>query len=385
MSLIEMDGLAVEGAVAPGFQPVAERFAANFARDDEHRETGAAFAVYLDGAAVVDIWAGWRDPARTRPWTRDTLVNVWSTTKGVTAIALAMLVDRGLIDYAAPAADYWPQFAQAGKGAITVSQLLSHQAGLPGFAEPLPLADFYDWATVTGRLAAQAPMWLAGEKNSYHAMTYGFLAGELIRRASGRSVGAFLAEEIAQPLDADIFIGLPEAEEHRIATMLEPKTPAPFDPAQLPPEAAAAISNPEMLPSLPHARAWRAAEIPAGNGHASAAGLARLYAAVACGGTLDGVRLMSPETVAKLSEVQTEREDIMLGFKPFWAHGVAVNDAGVFGPNPRAFGHSGWGGSFACADIENRLSIAYAMNQMGAGLVGDPRAVELCHAVYGCL
>ncbi|MCC7267293.1 MAG: beta-lactamase family protein [Caulobacteraceae bacterium] len=385
MSLIKIDGVAIEGEVAPGFEAVAERFAANFTRGDEHRETGASFAAYRDGAPVVDIWAGWRDAARTRRWTRDTLVNVWSTTKGVTAIALAMLVDRGLIDYDAPVADYWPAFAQAGKGEITVSQLLSHQAGLPGFVEPTPLADFYDWATVTERLAAQAPMWPAGEKNSYHAMTYGFLAGELIRRASGKSVGAFLAEEIASPLGADILIGLPEAEEPRIATMLGPRTPAPFDPDQLPPEAAAAISNPEMRPDLPHARAWRAAEIPAGNGHASAAGLARLYAAVAGGGTLDGVRLMSRGTIARLTEVQTEREDIMLGFKPFWAHGVALNDAGVFGPNPRAFGHSGWGGSFACADVENRLSIAYAMNQMGAGLVGDPRAVELCHTLYDCL
>lgn len=375
----------IDGHVAPGFEPVKDAFAANFSRQDSFREVGAALSVYRDGACVVDLWGGHRDAALQTPWTADTLVNVWSTTKGVTALAVAHLVDQGLIDYAAPVARYWPEFAQGGKAEVTVSQLLSHQAGLPGFVEETPLSDFYDGPKVAARLAAQAPMWPPGTKNSYHAMTYGFLAGELIRRVSGRSTGAYLAERLAGPLNCDVHIGLSEADDPRVAPLIAPLDDAPFDPDALPPEAAAAVFNPAMIPTIPNERAWRAAEVPAGNGHATAHGLARLFGAVANGGAMDGVRLMSPLTIARLTEVQTRRPDIMLGFAPFWAHGVALNDAGVFGPNPDAFGHSGWGGSFACGDTQNRVAIGYVMNQMGAGLVGDPRAVGLCNAVYACL
>jgi CubicO group peptidase (beta-lactamase class C family) len=375
---------AIHGTVAAGFEPVRERFAANFSRPDAHREVGAALAVYRHGELIVDLWGGFRDGARTTPWTADTLVNVWSTTKGVTAIALARLVDQGLIDYAAPVASYWPEFAANGKDAITVSQLLSHQAGLPGFEAPTPLEDFYDWAKVTSRLAAQAPMWEPGTKNSYHAMTYGFLAGELIRRVSGKSPGRFLADEIAGPLGADVHIGLAEIAEPRVAPLIGPLEDAPFPP-DMAPEAIAAVSNPQMIPTIPNDRAWRAAEVPAGNGHANARGLARIYGALANGGELDGVRVMDSDTIARLTEVQTERQDVMLGFKPFWAHGVALNDAGVFGPRKATFGHSGWGGSFACGDVGSGVAIGYVMNQMGGGLVGDPRATELCHTIFGCL
>ncbi len=375
----------IEGHVAPGFEAVREAFAANFARNDAHREVGAAVAVYRGEERVVDLWGGWRDAAQTLPWTADTLANVWSTTKGVTAICVAVLVDRGLLDYAAPVARYWPEFAQNGKAAITVSQLLSHQAGLPGFAEPTPLEDFYDWEIVTGRLAAQAPMWPPGTKNSYHAMTFGFLAGELIRRVSGQSVGAFLANEIAGPLEADVFIGLPEAEEPRVAPLLAPRVQAPFDLAAMAPEAVAALINPAMAPTLPDARAWRAAEIPAGNGQASARGLVRIYAAVANGGTLDGVRIMGPAAVAAMDAVQTERVDLAFGLAPHWRNGVLGNATGVYGPNPDVFGHNGWGGSFGCADTKGRVAIGYVMNQMGEGITGDVRGTALCNAVYACL
>ncbi len=385
MTLATQDEIQIHGTVALGFEAVRDRFIANFHRDDTSREVGGALAVYRHGVPVVDVWAGFRDPARRVPWTSDTLANVWSTTKGITAIALARLVDTGKVDYASPVAAYWPEFAQAGKADITVAQLVSHQAGLPGFVDPTPLSDFYDWETVTGRLAAQAPIWEPGTKNSYHAMTYGFLAGEIIRRVSGRSVGRFLAEEIAGPLGADVHIGLADRDEPRVATMIPPVAGEGFDPATMPPEALAAVTNPAMEPSIPHDRAWRAAEVPAGNGHATALGLARIYGALANGGELDGVRLMSAETIAKLTTVQTRRQDVMLGFKPFWAHGMALNDSGVFGPHAGTFGHSGWGGSFACADPGTGVAIGYVMNQMGGGLVGDPRAVGLCHAVFDSL
>lgn len=374
----------VSGTVAPGFEAVRDAFAANFQNADPYRDIGASLCVYHRGEQVVDLWGGHRDAARAIDWTPDTLVNVWSTTKGVTAIALATLVDQGLIDYAAPVARYWPEFAQAGKGEITVAQLLSHQAGLPGFAEATPLIDFYDWETVTSRLAAQPPMWAPGSLNSYHAMTFGFLAGELIRRVSGQSVGDFLRDRIALPLGADLFIGLPESEEPRVAPLIGPLVSAPFDPA-MPPEAIAAVTNPLMEPTLPNDRDWRAAQVPAGNGQATARGLARLYGALAHGGTLDGVRLMGPETIARMTTVQTTRPDLLLGLAPFWSMGLIVNDAGVYGPAKDTFGHSGWGGSFGCANVSADVAIGYTMNQMGPDLNGDPRSTGLCNAVFAAL
>ena len=377
--------IELAGRVAPGFESVRDCFAANFERDDAYREIGASLAVYRGKDIVVDLSAGFRDAESTKPWTRDTLANVWSSTKGITAIAVAVLVDRGLIDYAAPVARYWPEFAQNGKAAITVSQLLSHQAGLPGFIDPTALEDFYDWSTVTARLASQPPMWEPGTRNSYHAMTFGFLAGEVIRRVSGMSVGQFVATQLAGPLSADVFIGLPEAEEHRVASLIAPRVEASFDPASLAPEAVAALFNPPMTPAIPNQRAWRAAEVPAGNGHATAMGLARLYASLANGGALNGIQIMRPGTIAALTAVQTTRVDIMLGFAPFWGAGVAGNAAGLFGPKQNVFGHSGWGGSFGCADTDAAVSIGYVMNQMGETLVGDPRTTALCNAIYGCV
>jgi CubicO group peptidase (beta-lactamase class C family) len=377
--------VTIGGFAAPGFEAVRDRFAANFQRDDAYQEVGAALAVYRGEERVVDLWAGWRDAAKTDPWTPDTLVNVWSTTKGVTAIAVARLVDQGRLDYDAPVARYWPEFAANGKAEVTVSQLLSHQAGLPGFAEPITLAEFYDWDTATRRLAAQAPMWAPGTKNSYHAMTFGFLAGELIRRASGQSVGEYLAAEVAGPLGADIHIGLPEALEPRVAPLIAPRIAAPFDPAAMAPEALVAVTNPNMEPTLPNDRAWRAAEIPAGNGQASARGLARLYAAAANGGALAGVSLMRRETVEAMIAVQTERVDLLLGVAPRWGRGVTRNPLGLYGPHPETFGHAGWGGSFGCADPGTGIAIGYVLNQMGERVVGDPRSSALAEAVFACV
>jgi CubicO group peptidase (beta-lactamase class C family) len=216
-------------------------------------------------------------------------------------------------------------------------------------------------------------------------MTFGFLAGELIRRASGLSVGQFLAREVAGPLGADVFIGLPEAEERRVSSLIAPRITAAFDLDAMEPEARAALTNPLMEPTLCNVRAWRAAEVPAGNGQASARGLARLYAAMANGGSLDGVRLMSPETVEAMIEVQTDRVDVLLDVAPQWGRGVTRNGVGVFGPEPGVFGHAGWGGSFGCGDLKTKVAIGYVLNQMGDRVVGDPRSVGLCEAIYGCL
>jgi CubicO group peptidase (beta-lactamase class C family) len=374
----------IQGSVAPGFEPVRDAFAANFARAGDYQEVGAALVAFHRGRCVANLRGGYADRARTRPWKEDTLINVWSATKGAVAVAIAMLVERGRIRYEDKVAGVWPEFAQAGKAGVTVGQVLSHQAGLPGFVEPTTIEDQYDWQSCCAKLERQAPAWPPGTATSYHAMTYGWLAGEIIRRVSGESVGTFIRNEIAGPLHADIFVGLPEEEEARVAEIVGPKREPNIPP--LGETAMMALTNPQQDPERPNARAWRAAEIPAANGQTSAMGLARLYAALANGGALDGVQILSPESIARMTTAATNgRIDMFLGFKDSWGMGVALNTPGIYGSNPRAFGHSGWGGSFGCADPNAGIAIGYVCNQMGPELVGDPRTAELCSAVFRCL
>ena len=374
----------IHGRVQPGFEPVRECFAANFDRDDEYRELGAAFAVFRGDELVVDLYGGFRDANRTRPWEPDTLVNIWSSTKGITAVAVAVLVDRGLVDYADLVGTHWPEYACRGKADTTVSHLLSHQAGLPGFVEPITMEEFYDWDVATARLAGQEPMWEPGTRNSYHAMTFGFLAGEIVRRASGLSIGAFVRRELAEALDADVHIGLPESEDARVAPLVPSPLELELDFSSVPPEALASITNPTMMPTLPNHRAWRAAEIPAGNGHATAVGLAKVYAVLANSGAFRGDRILQAETIDRLDTVQTDRLDIQLGIAPMWRNGLSGNVGGMYGSAPNAVGHSGWGGSFGSADRESGIAMGYVVNQMGHEALGDPRAVALANAVYRC-
>ena len=365
---------AIQGAVAPGFEGVRAAFAANFELEGSYQEVGAAIAVFHRGVKVVDLWGGYADRARTRPWTGDTLINVWSATKGLTAAAIARLVDQGRLSYDDRVSKVWPGFAAAGKGEITVAQVMSHQAGLAGFIEPTTIEDQFDWDGCVGKLERQTPAWTPGEATSYHAMTYGWLAGEIVRRVDGRSLGRFVREEICEPLGADIFVGLPGALAPRVAELLGPKVaPDPAATAALSPAALMALSNPAQDPEAPNRAAWRAAEIPAANGQASALGLARLYAALGAGGTLDGVSILSPHTVRRMTTPVTSngRTDMLLGFTDCWGMGVALNTPGIYGPNPRAFG---------CADPDAGIAIGYVCNQMGPDLVGDPRTHGLCAA-----
>jgi CubicO group peptidase (beta-lactamase class C family) len=382
-----MNSIQIRGTVAPGFEAVRRAFAANFELDGPYREVGAAIAVYHRGRPVADLWGGVADRAGARPWARDTLINVWSATKGATATAVARLVDQGRLSYADKVSGVWPEFAAAGKAEITVAQVMSHQAGLPGFAEPTTIDDQFDWAGCTRKLERQTPARTPGAATSYHAMTYGWLAGEIVRRVDGRTVGQFLRDEICGPLAADIFIGLPEVLEPRVAELLGPKVePDPAGLAALPAAALMALANPAQDAEAPNRRAWRAAEIPAASGQASAQGLARLYAALGAGGTLDGIRILGPETVALMTAAATSdgRADMFLGFTDSWGMGVALNRPGIYGPNPRTFGHTGWGGSFGCADPDAEIAIGYVCNQMGPDLVGDPRTQGLCAAAIGC-
>ncbi len=377
--------LSIEGSVAKGFESVRDQFAANFERPEPYRDVGASLAVYRHGKRVANLWGGWRDAARARPWKRDTLVNVYSTTKGVVAIALAMAVDAGHLRYEDRVAQHWPEFAAAGKDGITVAQLISHQGGLPGFAAPTTIEDLYDWVGCCAKLAAQAPAWPPGEQTSYHACTYGYLAGEVFRRAMGETVGRFIARKIAAPLGADIFLGLPASEDGRVAPMIAPAVEPDIAALNLPPVALMALGNPLAQPADSAAVAWQRAELPAMNLHGTADGIARVFAAAANGGEFKGKRLISPAGIARLCEVQSRRVDMLLGFGIEWAHGLALNTSGALGPNPRAFGHTGWGGSFCMADPDAGIGAAYTLNRMGSDLIGDPRGVDICRSIADCV
>ncbi len=375
-----MAEVKIEGFVAAGFEGVRDAFAANFAAG---REIGAAFAVARDGELVVDLWGGFRDRARTTPWTRDSLVNVWSTTKGLAALCVALLVERGKLSYEQSVASVWPEFAASGKESLTIAELLSHQAGLSGFREPVTLRDFADHARVARLLAAQAPFFPPGQ-SGYHAITHGFLAGELVRRTTDQTLGAFFRNEVAAPLGADAWIGLPEAEDARFAEMVAP----PDGPNMPPPEhpaARAAFGNPPLDPEVPNQRWWRAAEIPAANGHASAAGLARIYGMLARGGEQNGRRFLTRETLANATRERVHVRDHVLQVPMRWAAGFLLNDGISYGPNDNTFGHSGWGGSFGAADPDAKLGFGYAMNQMFPNLQGDPRSLTLIEATYASL
>jgi CubicO group peptidase (beta-lactamase class C family) len=375
-----MASVKVEGFVARGFERVRDAFAENFAAG---REVGASFAATRDGEPVAELWGGFRDAARTKPWTRDTLVNVWSTTKGLAALCVALLVERGKLSYEQTVASVWPEFAAGGKQALTVAQLLSHQGGLSGVRDPIALTDFADHAKIARLLAAQAPFFAPGV-SGYHAITHGFLASELVRRTTGKTLGAFFREEIAAPLGADAWIGLPEAEDGRAAEMVPPPD-GPNMPLPEHPGARAALMNPPLDPTTPNQRWWRSAEIPAANGQATAAALARVYGMLARGGEQSGKRFLSGATLAEATRERVQCTDLVLQVPMQWAAGFMLNGLGIYGPNERTFAHAGWGGSFGAADPDAKLGLGYAMNQMYPNLMGDPRSIALIEATYASL
>jgi CubicO group peptidase (beta-lactamase class C family) len=382
----------IEGACDPKFNRVKDAFAENF---EKRNEVGAAAAIMLHGKSVVDIWAGHADQAKTRPWTRDMLVNVYSTTKGVTAICAHRLADKGLLDIDAPVATYWPEFAQAGKDKLPVRFLLSHRAGLPAVRKLLDDDALFNWNKMTTALAEQEPWWEPGTRHGYHALTFGYLVGEVIRRITGKTPGAYLRDEIAGPLGLDFHIGLDAKHDARTADMIAAPLPGPgelniFAEVMKNPESAAAkaFMNPQggMRPGLVNTREWRAAEIPAGNGHGTARSLAQLYGALARGGELNGVRVMSKEQVARCSIEQSNGPDELLIINTRFSLGFMMSQPGSeLGPNPKSFGHPGAGGSLGYADPEAKIGFGYTMNKMETSLLIDPRATALIEAVYESL
>ncbi|MDX3530577.1 serine hydrolase [Streptomyces sp. ID05-39B] len=381
----------VHGHCDERFAAVRDTFEENFR---ERGELGAAVTVMVDGVTVADLWGGWADAARTRAWERDTLVNVWSTSKGPTALCAHLLADRSLLDLDAPVADYWPEFAAAGKEGVLVRHLLSHRAGLAGLREPHTLEQLYDWELTTARLAATEPWWEPGTRSGYHALTYGFLVGEVVRRVSGLLPGAFLEREVTGPLGIDFTIGLPEKEAGRAAEMVHPPAASNSEQAavfaRLTPTAIAALTNPLTGADEANTPAWRAAEIPAANGHGTARAVAALYGVLAGGGSVDGRRVLSREATERVREGQGGCRDLVLGAG--FAHETEIGlglwlsgPNGSYGPNPRAFGHDGFGGSCGLADPEAGLSLGYVMNRMGPHIADDPRKTALVKAAYSAL
>jgi CubicO group peptidase (beta-lactamase class C family) len=384
--------LTIDGHCEPRFTAVREQFFANFT---QRGDVGAAVCVYLDGVRVVDCWGGHADRARTRPFGPDTIVSVASTTKGMVALCAHMLAERGKLDLDAPVARYWPEFAAAGKQDIPVRWLLSHRAGLPAIRRSLPAEALFDWEAMTGALAETAPWWTPGERHGYHAVTYGHLVGEVIRRVDGRTVGALLRDDVTGPLHADFFIGVPEEADGRAAEVLPPPPPGEptiWDTLLADPESVSGRTflNPPRPLGLVNTRAWRAAEIPAANGHTSARGVARVYAALARGGELDGVRLLAPATIERAIEEQSRGRDAVLSLPTRFATGFMLRmPGGIFncGPGRRTFGHPGHGGSIGFADPDARIGFGYVTNQYVTGTAPHPdrRVPSLVDAMYAAL
>ncbi|MFI6850744.1 serine hydrolase domain-containing protein [Streptomyces sp. NPDC050416] len=381
----------VRGHCDARFTAVRTAFEENFR---ERGELGAAVAVTVGGRTVVDLWGGWADAARTRPWGEDTLVNVWSTTKGPVALCAHILADRGLLDLDAPVAAYWPEFAAAGKEKVLVRHLLSHRAGLAGLREPHSLEQLRDWELTTQRLAATQPWWEPGTTSGYHALTYGHLVGEVVRRVSGLLPGAFLEQEVTGPLGIDFRIGLPEEDSGRVAELVQPPVAAGSEQAavfaQLAPAAIAALTNPAVSAAEAVTPGWRAAEIPAVNGHGTARAVAELYGVFAGRGSYGGKRVLSPEAAERVREGQGSCRDLVLGagFEGETEAGLGLwlsGSNGSYGPNPRAFGHDGFGGSCGLADPEAHVSMGYVMNRMGPHIANDPRKMALVDALYSAL
>ncbi len=377
--------MPIGGRCDPRFAGLRSALAGNFA---EHGEMGAAVAVTLEGRPVVDLWAGWTDRARTRSWRRDTLVDVFSVGKPMAALCLLMLVEGGQVDLDAPVAAYWREFAAAGKEGVTVRMLLAHRAGLPAIRRPLPRLSMYDWGLMTSALAEQRPWWEPGSRHGYHVNTYGFLIGELVRRVSGEPIGAFLGRTISGPLEADFHFGVAAGQHRRVADFLFPEVTAEFQGAGTPLLVRRAYMNPAGVSGLGtvNSTAWRDAEMPSTNAHATARAVARIYAALAAGGMLDGVRLLQRETVELAAREASCGPDAVLNRPSRFGLGFQLTQPErPLGPNRRSFGHFGAGGSLGFADPDEALAFAYTPNQGEGPRWQNPRNRSLIEALYASL
>lgn len=370
----------IQGTADPAFAALRDAFVSIFTDGLEH---GAAVAALVDGRLVADLWGGFADPARTRPWQRDTLVNVWSATKGVMSLAVAMLVERGKLRYDAPIADVWPAFAAGGKQDISLDLALSHQGGLDGLSAPMDLAGLYAWTPYVEALAAMEPLWVPGSRCIYHALSFGHLAGEPLRRADGRSPGRFVAEEIARALDVPFFIGLPAEQDHRAAVMIEGPNTSDWLAETLASPYPHSCRNPSFAATTPNDRAWRAAEIPGANGQGDARGLATIYGSLVARDS----KLLSADALAEAIRPRFDGVDGYDGTPAAYAAGFRLKDPSYGAKaSARTFGHSGWGGTIAFADPDARIGFAFVTCHMqGFGDMIDPRRQRLVEALYASL
>lgn len=384
----------IEGRNDSRFDPVRDVFLQNFTDRDD---LGASVAVTLGGELVVDLWGGWKDRARTQPWTRETRAPLWSGTKAVTGVCFAMIIDRGLASYDDPVSRYFPEFGAAGKAAITIAQLLSHQAGIPGFTEPTTLQELLSTEVAAAKLAAQAPLWPPGTASGYHGVSIGPVAATIFKRIEGRTVRQFVAEEIARPYNLGISIGL-DPEDFDLAaeavrsddgielgrffgvegklSVAKPQNP------NLSPAQAAAMMPPidARYANLPE---WRAADLPSANGFGNARSLAEFYAMV-LGHPRNGKRLLSPEMTAEATRVRIQGPDRVKNVDVLWAAAFSRND-GLYGPHPETFYHAGMGGTFTLADPVADVTVSYTPNRMGDLFEKEPRRRNLVTAVFDCL
>jgi CubicO group peptidase (beta-lactamase class C family) len=391
----------VQGECDPRFGAVRDEFERNFR---ERGEAGASVCVAVEGRVVVDLWGGIANRRTDQPWERDTLVVVWSCTKGAVALCAHILRSRGLLDLDAPVARYWPEFAREGKDAIAVRRLLDHQAGLAAIRRPLRPGGLYDWGYMTEMLAAEAPFWEPGTRQGYHAVTFGYLVGEVVRRVSGQDLGDFFREEVAGPLGIDFFLGLPEADEGRVARIIRPDALPPGEPhrrfnkeAERNPEGLQAlmIGNTGRRPGDHDSREAHAAVLPSQGGIANARGLAGLYTPLALGGGAGGVRLVDADTLAEAQAVSSASADdamLRIGLR-FGLGFMKSSDNRKSAPgatdsiilSESAFGHAGMGGSLGFADPDARLAFGYAMNKQGRGVALNERGQSLVDATYRSL
>lgn len=374
--------VAINGFCDEKFAAIQQAFTNNF---DQGKEVGASLAVTIHGQPVVDLWAGFSDAASSKPWQEDTIVNVWSSTKTMSALVMLMLADSGEIDFYQKVAHYWPEFAQNGKADIEVRHIMSHSAGLPGTEVATSAEDFYDHDKIAELLAAQAPWFEAGTTSAYHLITQGQLQAEIVRRVTGNTLGNFFRQQIAEPLQADFHIGTPAALDHRIAELV------PFVPSQAQATDPNSISSrarrgPTLSPLAARELGWRRAEIPAANGHGNARSIAKIHSVLASGGAGNGWRLLSKEGCQRIFDQQTAGIDQVLGSHTTFGMGFALNSQQVpLGPNANTCYWGGWGGSLALIDMDAGVSFSYVMNKMEESVTGDDRTPPMLMALYQAL
>jgi CubicO group peptidase (beta-lactamase class C family) len=377
----------VHGFAADKFSSVRDAFEANLTSGED---IGASCCATLEGETIVDHWGGFADKEKTRLWGKDTIVNVYSTTKTMTALTALLLADRGELDFEAPVAKYWPEFAANGKGQIKVSHVMSHSSGLSGWKEPLKTEDLYDWEKMTSLLAAQAPLWEPGIASGYHVVTFGFLIGELVRRITGRSLGTVFREEIAEPIDADFHIGLPASEDSRVAEVIPWALPqSTAKPVFSKIQEITFLNMPFDVATTTRTRAWRGAEIPAVNGHGNARSIAEIHCILANGGLAKAKRFMSKAGCRKALEQQIEGPDLVMSHLPPARFGMGFALPGPLLdldlPNPNTIHWGGGGCSWIFIDMDARTTFAYAANKMDRRPLSDPRPFRTLKAMWQAL